>query len=71
MSGFLKKNICPDNHSIWGLVKSPDKNVIAVKVGDRIGKENIIITAITPSGIQLQTLEKTKCFIPATSTALP
>lgn len=69
MTGFLKKSITPETHLIWGLVKDPDTNITVVKIGDHIGQENLPITAITPKGIQLQSSEKTKCFIPTVSTA--
>jgi Pilus assembly protein, PilP len=54
-AGFLKKTPCEknwDNCSI-GLIKTPDGQILSIKRGDLLGKEQAQVTQISSNSIQL------------------
>lgn len=57
MGGFIKKLHCqPTQQCLLGFVKTPDNQVLAVRIGDRLGKEQAQIVEITIAGIRLMQL---------------
>lgn len=57
--GFLKRMDDKGKEVCWGLISVPDAQIMSVKVGDRIGREQAQIIKIESSCITLQSPEGT------------